>query len=254
MPQNLVLLEREKSAARLVINRPEKRNPLSLEVCRILTTYLDKLATDDEVKVVGVTSAGDIAFCSGSDLNDVEHMFNDPAFKTEIRADTMRFHETLRNFPKPTISFVNGICFGGGVTLCLDTDLAIASEKAIFGLPEIRYGIVPAYTGPAVLNSMQRRQALWMILTGQNITSEEAYRYGLVNKIVPHEKLREEEHRFYDFMSEYDLAALMACKLHADDTLAFGYSGYAKSQLASYKWDVETERIKKRLGTFLKHE
>src|SRR6266571_6173556 len=245
MSQNLVLLEREKSAARLVINRPEKRNPLSLEVCRILTSFLDKLAIDDEVKVLGVTSVGDIAFCSGSDLNDVERMFNDPAFKTAIRADTMRFHETLRNFPKPTIAFVNGVCFGGGVTLCLDCDLSVASEKAVFGLPEIKYGIVPAYAGTAVLNSMQRRQALWLILTGENITAQEAYRYGLVNKVVPHEKLRDEEHRLYDLMSGYDLAALMACKLHADDTLAFGYSGYAKSQMASYKWEVETERIKK---------
>ncbi|MDY7096080.1 MAG: enoyl-CoA hydratase-related protein [Acidobacteriota bacterium] len=187
--ESTVLLERHDRVAVLTINRPSKYNALNAQVQRDLFAALDEVRDDDGIGVVVITGAGDKSFVAGADITEFEG-------RTPLdQREAMRFprmFDILADYPKPAIAMVNGLCLGGGCELALSCDLRIASEKAQFGLPEIKLGLIPGGGGTQRLpRFVGLGQAMRMILTGDFIPANEARSMGLVEMVAAPDELRE---------------------------------------------------------------
>ena len=191
-----VLLEEDLGPVRrLTLNRPERLNALSHELVETLSGALARAAGDDAVRVVVIAGSGR-AFCAGYDLkeeaeHEKEHGPLDVAgWRAALAHDAHRMLE-LFDHPKPIIAQVHGYCLAGGCDLMMMCDLAVASDDALFGEPEIRFGSgVVTMVMPWLVGA---RKAKELLLTGEDrIPADEAKRIGLVNRVVPRDRLEEE--------------------------------------------------------------
>jgi enoyl-CoA hydratase len=164
--------------ATVTLNRPEKRNALSIELRDRLAASLADWHDDPAVRVVVITGAGD-AFSGGFDLDE----FADPQLARDIFHSSARYHRALWSYPKPTIAAVNGVAVGGGFDLAVLCDLRIASAEASFGHPEIKFGAPPLFTPLRWIVGDGRARDL--CLTGRRIGADEALEIGLVSRVVP---------------------------------------------------------------------
>ncbi len=187
--EKAVLYDRDDRVAILTVNRPTKLNALNAEVRDLTLEYLDEIAGDDSIGAVVVTGAGDKAFIAGADISEFEGR---SPFDQREAMRFPRVFDVMANFPKPVIAMINGFCLGGGCELSMSCDLRIASDRARIGQPEINLGLIPGGGGTQRLPRLVGLgQAMKIILTGEMIGAEEALRIGLVDEVVPHEKLRE---------------------------------------------------------------
>jgi enoyl-CoA hydratase len=182
-----VLYETRGPAAWITLNRPDKLNAIDRSVVQGLHDALEQALADDEVKVVALAGAGR-AFSAGYDVSEeVADRIVGAAEWRAVLARDVDLALTLWAFPKPTIAVVHGWCLGGACELAMACDLAVAAEDARFGEPEIRYGSGPvALVMPFVLGQKKTNELLY---TGDTIDAAEAYRVGLVNRVVPGEEL-----------------------------------------------------------------
>lgn len=185
--EKVVLTDIDGRVARITINRPDKLNALNADVRRQFVQALNQLEENDEVRVVIVTGAGDKAFIAGADIAEfrgrggVEQFTVTKGFGIFVVAD---------EFPKPIIAAVNGFALGGGCELAMACDIRIASEKARFGQPEVNLGILPGGGGTQRLPRLVGLgNAFKLLYTGEMVDAHEALRLGLVEEVVPHEKL-----------------------------------------------------------------
>ena len=214
-------LEKRGAVAKLTINRPDKRNALSRATIREMLAMLERLRADDDIAVVMTTGAGDVAYCAGRDLSE----FPTEGGKnrgTDRRAEPRAYHlaEVLRTYPKVTIAVINGFCLGGGITLLLPHDLAIASDRAQFGLPEIKRGFLPYPIIATMFKTLiPTKFAFEMILTGENWDAQRSMAAGLINRVVPHERLQEEAWKWAEEIGRFDKTTLKYCKMAAHSSM-----------------------------------
>jgi methylglutaconyl-CoA hydratase len=172
------LYEVRAEAAWITLNQPENRNALSEELVAGLAHDLGVAVADPAVRVIVLTGAGPV-FCAGADLKSggvrpggaAEHPF-------------VGVLKTIWNSPKPVIGRINGHAFGGGIGLAAACDLAVAAESAKFSFSEVRIGVVPAMISVVVVPKIGVQNAMWLFLTGERFTAEEAREYGLVHRVV----------------------------------------------------------------------
>lgn len=178
-----------------IFNRPEKRNAMSPTLNLEMRDLLETLELDDEVRVVILTGAGE-SWSAGMDLKEYFREIDQApeVVQEKVRRDASAWQwKLLRMYTKPTIAMVNGWCFGGAFSPLVACDLAIAAEAAVFGLSEINWGIPPGnLVSKALADTMGHRKALEYIMTGDTFTGAQAAEFGLVNKAVPLENLRDE--------------------------------------------------------------
>jgi len=211
------LVERRGAVVRLTINRPEKRNALSRDTIREMLEVLEELKKDDSIAVVLTTGAGDIAYCAGRDLSEFPTAGGQPR-GTERRSEPRAYHlaEVIRTFPKVTIAVVNGYCLGGGITILLPHDLAIASDQAQFGLPEIMRGFLPYPIVATIFRTLiPTKLAFELILTGKNWNAKKSMEAGLINRVVPHEQLQAAAWEWGEEIARFDKTTLRYCKMAA---------------------------------------
>jgi methylglutaconyl-CoA hydratase len=176
-----LLVETNPPISVITLNEPEKRNPFSPTLVRQMTVALQEIATRDDVVAVIFTGAG-TAFSGGADLREMRK-----ATALEDRGEYEHILELNRlvwNYPKVTISAVNGPALGLGANLVGWSDLAIAEERATIGYPEVRAGIASATVIPALLRLIGRKAMNEMLFTGRPVDAVEAHRLGLVNRVV----------------------------------------------------------------------
>jgi enoyl-CoA hydratase len=179
-----VLYEKKGGFAYITLNRPKVLNALNKKSLADLRAAFEDSRDDAEVHGVIITGSGDKAFIAGADINEV-------ATDTPVEAEqkTRRGQavmDLIENLGKPVVAAVNGFALGGGCETALACTVRIASENAKFGLPEVKLGIIPGYGGTQRLPRLVGKgHALQMILTGEMIGAQEAYRIGLVNEVVP---------------------------------------------------------------------
>lgn len=177
----------ENNIALIKVNRPEALNALSIAVLDDLEKVVDEAIADKEVRVVIITGEGK-SFVAGADIKYMADADMDGA-KFFLRKGLNLFRK-IELMPKVAIAAVNGFALGGGCELSMACDIRIASTKAMFGQPEVGLGIIPGYAGSQRLSRLcGRGVAKELILVGNNIKADEAYRIGLVNKLVEPEEL-----------------------------------------------------------------
>jgi len=180
----LVLVETSDRIRTLTINRPEKLNALNSEVMAALDRALDEARADESVGVVVITGAGEKAFIAGADIGELAKL--SPLEGREHALKGQAVLAKLETLGKPVIAAVNGYALGGGCELALACTIRIASENARFGQPEVKLGILPGYGGSQRLARLVGKgRAMQLCLTAEQIDAAEAYRIGLVNKVVP---------------------------------------------------------------------
>ena len=187
MPET-ILVERDGRVAVITINRPDKLNALSQQVRDEVLAALGEIENDDAVGAVVITGAGDKAFIAGADIS--EFAGRGPMDQRDAMR-IPRIYDVMASFPKPVIAMINGFCLGGGCELAMSCDMRIASEKARFGQPEIKLGLIPGGGGTQRLPRLVGLgHAMRLTLTGDMIGAAEAKEIGLVELVVPHEELR----------------------------------------------------------------
>jgi enoyl-CoA hydratase/carnithine racemase len=188
MAYDTLLYEDRDGVAWVTLNRPEKLNALNRQVVEELTACVDAMERNAGVKAVIVTGAGDRAFAAGADILELAEL--DAAAGGALAERGQKVFSSIENLGKPVIAAVNGYALGGGCELAMACTLRVASENARFGQPEVKLGIIPGYGGTLRLPRLAGKgRALEMILTGERIGAEEAYRIGLVNRVVPQKDL-----------------------------------------------------------------
>lgn len=190
--------------ALIQINRPEKRNAISKGVIDGMHQAFDELGADPEVKVIMTTGAGDVAWMAGFDLSYLRLLMLGEYDKD--RCPQLYFK--IRNSPKITIAVVNGYCLGGAISMLVAHDMAIASDQAKFGLPEIYRGGVARYALAAIFSAVPKTYAMEMTLTGMNWDAYKAERTGLVNQVVPHAQLLDKSYEMANYISKWESSAL----------------------------------------------
>ncbi len=190
-----VRYEKKDHVAHVTLDRPEVLNALDLRTHEELAVIWDDVEADDEVRVAVLTGAGDRAFSVGQDLKERARLDDEGAQPTTFGSRgapgwprlTERF-----SMSKPVVARVHGYALGGGFELALACDLIIASSQAVFGLPEVRLGLVPGAGGAfRLFRQLPQKIALGHLLTGRRLDAATAERYGLVNEVVPVERLDE---------------------------------------------------------------
>lgn len=194
MSYNTLLFDVADGIARVTINRPDKLNALNDQVMAELGQAVDRIIADDAIRGVMLTGAGPKAFVAGADIADLAKQ---GPFDGKARA--LRGQGVLRRLEtcgKPVVAAVNGFALGGGCELAMACHIRIASDTAKFGQPEVKLGIAPGYGGTQRLPRLVGKgRALQLILTGEMIDAAEAYRIGLVNKVVAAAELAAESEK-----------------------------------------------------------
>lgn len=180
--------EKREGIAYVTLNRPDKLNALNQKVMNELGACFEDIQRDEDVKVAILTGAGEKAFVAGADINEL-------AVQTSMQGKQMsltgqKVLSLIENLGKPVIAAVNGYAFGGGCEMAMACTLRVASENARLGQPEVKLGIIPGYAGTQRLPRLVGKgRALEMILSGEAVTAQEAYRIGLVNQVVAQKDL-----------------------------------------------------------------
>jgi enoyl-CoA hydratase len=189
--QNLTLEPAENGqVAVLTINRPKALNALNAETLEELLHALARVAADPAARVLLVTGGGDKAFIAGADIAAMQNM---SALEARVFSEKgQRVMQAIEALPIPAIALVNGYALGGGCELAMSCDWIIASERAVFGQPEVNLGIPPGFGGTQRLaRIVGRARALELVTTGRSVKAEEALRIGLVNDVVAAAQLME---------------------------------------------------------------
>ena len=177
-----VLIERRGAALWITINRPDKRNAIDASVIAGIRRGYAEAHADSAVRVIVLTGAGERAFCAGADLQPGGAFAFDPARPGTDYADLLR---TAHAATLPSIARVNGVCMAGGVGLLCMTDLAVAADTCVFGLPEVKVGVFPMQVLSLLQRTVPRRTVAEWCLSGEPFDAAAARAAGLVNHVVP---------------------------------------------------------------------
>lgn len=196
----LLLQETRGPLALLTLNRPDKRNALSLALLAEIEAAITRAEQDEQVRAIAITGAGDKAFAAGADLGELAERDLRQALEPMVQGVADR----LMRSPKPTIAAINGICFGGGLEIALGCDLRVACHGARFATPEGRLGIIP---GGGATQRLPRLVgpgwALELLLMGETVDAERALQIGLITRLVAPDALLDEVQRMAERLAEY---------------------------------------------------
>jgi len=194
-----ILYEGDDIVALVTMNRPKKRNALSLDHMQELISCLKTIGETGETSVVVLRGSGP-AFCAGHDLSEM--VGRDPAFYRHLFDVCCELMETIQAIPQPVIAQVHGIATAAGCQLAVTCDLVVASEDARFATPGVKIGLFCSTPMVALSRAVGQKKAMEMLLTGEFVSAEEALAEGLVNKVVPAEELETETRKLAEKIAE----------------------------------------------------
>lgn len=191
MEFQFIVYEREKDIGVLTINRPKVLNALNWQTLRELKGFLEDVLPKEGLRALIITGAGDKAFVAGADISEMNEM-KESEFQEYVDL-AHRVYGLIENDPSPSIAAINGYALGGGCELALSCDIRIASDRAKLGFPEVKLGIFPGWGGTQrVTRVLGLGKTKELVFTGEMVDAEEALRIGLVERVVPHDRLMEE--------------------------------------------------------------
>jgi enoyl-CoA hydratase len=183
MNYETLLLTIRTGIAHVTVNRPQKLNALNHKAIQELIDCFEQIREASEMRGAILTGAGEKAFVAGADINELAALTPADARQTALQGQALM--NLIENLGKPVVAAVNGFALGGGCELAMACTIRVASDNARFGLPEVKLGIIPGYAGTQRLPRLVGKgRALEMILAGEPITAQEAWRIGLANQVV----------------------------------------------------------------------
>jgi enoyl-CoA hydratase/carnithine racemase len=194
-----VLFEIDGPIALMTLNRPQRRNALSLELMTELIARLNEVGNNRDVRVVVLRAAGKV-FCSGHDLGEM--VGRDINEYREVFDVCTQLMTRLQSIPQPVIAEVQGIATAAGCQLVATCDLALASEQASFATPGVKIGLFCTTPMVALTRAIGRKRALQMLLTGEMVDARTAAEWGLINKVVPAAELAEQTRKMAEHIAE----------------------------------------------------
>jgi enoyl-CoA hydratase len=173
----------DNGVALITIDRPRALNALNEETLKELSEVFQERMKKDDVATIIITGSGDKAFIAGADIRELTQLDLIDSRNKSIRGQVVC--ETIENFPKPVIAAINGYCLGGGCELALSCHIRLMAREVKIGFPEVKLGLIPGYAGTQRLSRLVGKgRAMEMILSGENISAEQAEKIGLVNHVV----------------------------------------------------------------------
>ncbi len=229
---SVLLFEKKNKIAYITLNRPEAFNAINGELWNALADAWYKVRDDPEIWTAIVTSAGEKAFCTGADLKEMGAAFAEAIKTGKAPTPPIPYITPMRGIQvwKPFIAAINGMALGGGLELALACDIRVAAEHVRLGVPEVKQGLIPGMSGTQKLPRLAPFGiAMEMLMTGEPITAQEAYRLGLVNRVVPMADLMKTAEAIANKINENGPVAVRAVKESAyrgiqmalDDALRF---------------------------------
>lgn len=246
-----VLVERDGAVAVITLNRPKVLNALRIALLRDLAAALDACESDDAVRAVVVTGAGEKAFAAGADIGELNALSS-----AGHGAEQARFGQALtrkmERMRKPVIMAINGYALGGGCELAMAGDILIASESAKFGQPEVNLGLIPGYGGSQrTTRLVGKGMAMYLCLTGETIDAHEALRIGLVQKVLPPAELLNEAKRIAGVIASKAPLAIAACKRAINNGAHLSIDDALELEALEFGTLVDTADIKEGTRAFL---
>lgn len=241
----------------ITLNRPKVLNALNIQLVKELIEAVAEAREDTNVQVVVLTGAGDKAFAAGADIAELAKL--DPLEAVTFARRGQRLTRDLERLGKPVIAAVNGFALGGGCELAMACTLRVAAETAKLGQPEVNLGIIPGYGGTQRLTRLVGKgRALDLVLTGRMVSAQEALEMGLVNRVVPGDRLLEETRKLaHTLMEKGPLALRLAMEavhdgqtLNLDDALNLEALLFAVSAATEDMREGLTAFLEKRKASF----
>jgi isohexenylglutaconyl-CoA hydratase len=211
MPET-ILIEHRAPFVAITLNRPDARNAMSQQMVVELREAFDALRDDRSIRAIVLSGAGG-TFCAGGDIKEMQSAFTNPENDDSDR--TAQFDgllQAVQTAPQVVVAKVDGAAMGGGFGLVCVSDVAIAGESALFGLPEVRLGLVPALISPYVIDRIGLTTARKLMLTGARFGGADAFRYGLVHEVCTADELDERVNAVLEDVRQASPHALAACK------------------------------------------
>ncbi|UCG80996.1 MAG: enoyl-CoA hydratase [Desulfobacterales bacterium] len=227
MSYDCLKFDMEDGIGSITLNRPEKRNALSLELLKELNALLTSISGNSDVRVVIIKGEGKV-FCAGHDISQLVN--HEMTFYREIFDICWEVMEKIQRLPQPVIAQVHGVATAAGCQLVAACDLSVAEEGALFGTPGVKIGLFCTTPGVPLVRAIGRKRALEMLVTGRMISAHEAERYGLINKIVPVDRLSAETMALAQKIAEASPFVLSIGKaafyaqVNLSDSRAYGYA------------------------------
>lgn len=244
-----LIYEKKGRIATITINRPEAFNAIDPQTLQEFSASLLDFRDDDESWVLIVTGAGEKAFCAGADVKSMIPLMRQWREKPWLMPPTILRGMELS---KPVIGAINGMALGGGCEIALGCDLLIASEKASFGTPEVKLGLIPGWGGTQRLPRMiPYARAAEIILTGQPIDAQEAYRLGLVSKVVPPAELMAAANQMAEIICKNGPLAVRAAKQALVKTKSLSLEEGLRLEWTLFSDLFLTEDFKEGTGAFV---
>jgi enoyl-CoA hydratase len=205
-----ILFEAKDHVATVTMNRPHKHNACNLKMFQEIDHALSLVEDDKNVRVVVITGAGDRAFSAGVDFGELE--FEGLSESTEFVETDARMFRRIENIPQPIIAAVNGYAYGYGCKIAIVSDIAIATDKARFGLQGINVGAVHVITLGRGRGVLGRGRLGYLLLSGETIDARKAEDWGIVAKVVPHNKLYAEVESLAQTIAQHPVLAVRTIK------------------------------------------
>ncbi|MEM0049686.1 MAG: enoyl-CoA hydratase/isomerase family protein [Candidatus Bathyarchaeia archaeon] len=249
---NRIIYEKKDSVAWITLNNPERYNALDLEMRREIKQALEDASKDTSILAIVIKGSGK-AFSAGGDIRAMAEMKPLDVLNMAKEVGTaLVLSEIIRSAPKPVIAAVHGYCLGAGFELAQACDIIIASEDAVFGQPEINIGLIPGGGGTQRLPRLiGEKKAKELIFTGERIPAKEMERMGLVNKVVPADKLMDAVNEFIAKIKEKSPIALAAAKEAINASLELGLTDGFKYEAQIFAQLFSTEDQKEGARAFL---
>jgi enoyl-CoA hydratase/carnithine racemase len=246
---DLLLREDAGGVATLTLNRPDQYNALSSALLAALQSAVHGLADDPSIRVVVIAGAGK-AFCAGHDLKEI-HEHADPAFAKDVFERCRQLMTALTRLPLPVIARVHGPAYAAGCQIVAQCDLAVAAAEARFATSGVNYGVFCSTPGVPLARNVSRKRAMEMLLTGEPIDAATALAWGLINRVVPPDRLDAEVQALARSILAKSRAVIAAGKKlfyeQVDDSLDQAY----RAATAAMVGNVRTEDGKEGIAAFV---
>lgn len=234
----------------ITINRPDKLNALNKDVIEELGTALDEVYSNNEIKTVLLTGAGEKSFVAGADISEFTSL-GEAGGAELARTGQQKVFDKIENCPKPVVAAVNGFALGGGCELAMSCHFRTASEAAKFGQPEVNLGLIPGYGGTQRLTQLiGKGKAMELMMTGDMIGAEEAKALGLVNHVFPAAELIDSTKKILQkIMTKAPIA--VAKVIASVNDAAKGVEKGFENEISRFGECFATEDMKEGTGAFL---